>query len=288
MVTNVKRLSAAFLRADCAGNRAVVRLAWHASQCVDRSAVRLAVASGQRRYRGRRDRCPVHRQDRRLALATPCSTPTCCGSCRTADVRDIVFDVDFSTPSDPASDQEFVEALRERRRIGGLAVLQAAGRTDAAMKRLHINRPLKQFGDHSWTAVVNVAVEPDGLVRRYPFGEKLDGKFLPSMAAVLAGQYAAEARAVPDRFQYPRASIPRVSYVDVLRGDDATLAKLQRQEGHHRRHRARTRRSLQRSERRGCFRARSADACRRIDPAEPRAAAGPRISSRWPGYASSR
>jgi hypothetical protein len=41
-------------------------------------------------------------------------------------------------------------------------------------KAVHINRPLNQFGDHSWTAIVNVAVERDGLVRRYPFDEKPD------------------------------------------------------------------------------------------------------------------
>lgn len=37
----------------------------------------------------------------------------------------------------------------------------------------HVNRPLKPFANQSWPAVVNVAVESDGLVRRYPFGEKL-------------------------------------------------------------------------------------------------------------------
>ena len=64
----------------------------------------------------------------------------------------------------------------------------------AATHDVHINRPLPQFGDQSWSAVVNVAVEPDGLVRRYPFGETLDGEFLPSMGALLAGQYDAKAR----------------------------------------------------------------------------------------------
>ena len=39
---------------------------------------------------------------------------------------------------------------------------------------VHFNRPLKPFSNHSWPAVVNVAIESDGLVRRYPFGEKLD------------------------------------------------------------------------------------------------------------------
>jgi hypothetical protein len=45
------------------------------------------------------------------------------------------------------------------RGIGGFAVLQAAGGNGTAV---HINRPLTQFGDHLWTAVVNVAVERDG------------------------------------------------------------------------------------------------------------------------------
>ena len=37
-----------------------------------------------------------------------------------AGVRDVVFDVDFSTPSDPASDQAFVDALEN---AGGSVVL---------------------------------------------------------------------------------------------------------------------------------------------------------------------
>jgi len=55
---------------------------------------------------------------------------------------------------------------------------------------IHINRPLKPFADHAWSAVVNVTVERDGLVRRYPFGETFDGQYLPAMGAVLAEQYA--------------------------------------------------------------------------------------------------
>jgi CHASE2 domain-containing sensor protein len=37
-----------------------------------------------------------------------------------ADVRDIVFDVDFSTPSDAAADRAFTDALRS---AGGSVVL---------------------------------------------------------------------------------------------------------------------------------------------------------------------
>jgi diguanylate cyclase (GGDEF)-like protein/PAS domain S-box-containing protein len=143
-----------------------------------------------------------------------------------ADVRDIVFDIDFSSPSDPASDRAFVEALQG---AGGSVVLPAFRQPGAGggnRAATHVNRPLQQFGDHSWTAAVNVAVEPDGLVRRYPFGEKLDGGFLPSMGALLAGQHSAAREPFLIDFGIRAASIPRVSYIDVLRGDGATLEKL--------------------------------------------------------------
>jgi diguanylate cyclase (GGDEF)-like protein/PAS domain S-box-containing protein len=143
-----------------------------------------------------------------------------------AGVQDIVFDVDFSAPSDAVSDQAFVGALRA---AGGSVVLPSFRQSSTSGKNaapIHINRPLQQFRDHSWSAVVNVAVEPDGLVRRYPFGERLDGEFLPSMGAVLAGQYATEHQSFLIDFGIRAASIPAVSYVDVLRGDEDTLNKL--------------------------------------------------------------
>jgi diguanylate cyclase (GGDEF)-like protein/PAS domain S-box-containing protein len=143
-----------------------------------------------------------------------------------AGARDIAFDVDFSTPSDPASDQQFVEALRSS---GGSVVLPSftqPGAISGNSTALYINRPLKPFSDHSWPALVNVAVEPDGLVRHYPFGDRLDGAFVPSMGAVLAGQFAEKNAPFLIDFGIRAASIPRVSYVDVLRGDAATLVRL--------------------------------------------------------------
>ncbi|WP_291865729.1 EAL domain-containing protein [Bradyrhizobium sp.] len=142
-----------------------------------------------------------------------------------ADVTEVVFDVDFSTPSDAASDQAFAEALRA---AGGSVVLPSFKQpaADAANTAVHINRPLKQFADHSWTALVNVAVERDGLVRRYPFGDRLDGEFHPSMGAVLAGQHAAKGVPFLIDFSIRPASIPMVSYVDVLRSDETALDML--------------------------------------------------------------
>ena len=144
----------------------------------------------------------------------------------TADVRDVVFDIDFSTPSDAASDRAFADALEN---VGGSVVLPSFEQPGAEGPNglsLHINRPLKQFSDHSWSAVVNVSVGPDGLVRRYRFGETLDGEFLPSMGGMLAGQYTRGRDPFLIDFGIRAASIPKVSYMDALRGDAATLDRL--------------------------------------------------------------
>lgn len=140
-----------------------------------------------------------------------------------AGAQDVAFDVDFSTPSDPASDEAFVNALRE---VGGSTILPSFKQPTPNGGPAHVNRPLKSFSNQSWPAVVNVAVESDGLVRRYPFGEKLGEAFVPSMAVVLAGQDANRRPPFLIDFSIRAATIPTVSYVDVLRGDTATLGKL--------------------------------------------------------------
>jgi diguanylate cyclase (GGDEF)-like protein/PAS domain S-box-containing protein len=142
---------------------------------------------------------------------------------QSAGVRDIAFDIDLSTPSDASSDQDFVDALAD---AGGSVVLPSFKQPGSKAASVHINRPLKQFADYSWPAIVNVAVEPDGLVRRYPFGEKLEGEFVPSMAAILVGRYAERDAPFLIDFGISAASIPKVSYIDVLRGDPATLEEL--------------------------------------------------------------
>lgn len=140
-----------------------------------------------------------------------------------AGAQEVAFDVDFSTPSDPASDEAFIKALRD---VGGSTVLPSFKQPVPNGGAAHINRPLKPFSNQSWPAVVNVAVESDGLVRRYPFGEKLGDALMPSMAVVLAGQDANQRPPFLIDFSIRAASIPRVSYVDVLRGDAGALATL--------------------------------------------------------------
>jgi diguanylate cyclase (GGDEF)-like protein/PAS domain S-box-containing protein len=139
-----------------------------------------------------------------------------------AGVSDILFDIDFSSPSNEAADQAFLAALK---RAGGSVVL-AAFRQPTNGGAVHVNRPLPQFEAQTWSAIVNVAVEPSGVVRRYSFGEMLDGQFLPSIGSLLAGQFQTqEGRHLID-FSIRADSIPVISYVDVLRGDASVIEKL--------------------------------------------------------------
>jgi diguanylate cyclase (GGDEF)-like protein/PAS domain S-box-containing protein len=142
-----------------------------------------------------------------------------------AGVEDIVFDVDFSSPSNPASDQAFAGSLQE---AGGSVVLPAFKQlvNGASGKTIHVNRPLPQFDKYAWSAIVNVAVESDGLVRRYSFAEPLDGQLLPSLGALLAGKQEIKEELLRIDFSIRAESLPMVSYVDILRGDPAAIEKV--------------------------------------------------------------
>ena len=143
-----------------------------------------------------------------------------------AGASDVAFDVDFSSPSDPDFDQAFVDALQ---RAGGSVVLPAFKqlvRDSESGRTIFVNRPLPQFSKYAWSAVVNVAVESDGLVRRYSYGEILDGRFLPSMGALLAGKDKSKKEPFQIDFNISADTLPTVSYVDVLRGDPVALGML--------------------------------------------------------------
>jgi diguanylate cyclase (GGDEF)-like protein/PAS domain S-box-containing protein len=143
-----------------------------------------------------------------------------------AQAREVVFDVDFSSSSDSESDRAFADALQ---RAEGSIVLPAFKQplvNGDKGKTIYVNRPLPQFGKHVWSATANVVIEPDGMVRHYSYGETFDGSFLPSMGAMLGGSFNRKEQPFQIDFSIDADSLPTVSYVDVLRGDIVTLKKL--------------------------------------------------------------
>jgi diguanylate cyclase (GGDEF)-like protein/PAS domain S-box-containing protein len=134
---------------------------------------------------------------------------------------DIVFDIDFSAASMPDDDRAFAQALQ---RAGGSVVLPAFKQVarERAAVTIHVDRPMPLFAPHAWPAAVNIVPDPDGVVRRYAFGETLDGGFVPSVGALLAGRYDIDGEMLID-FGIRAASVPTVSYIDVLRRDPAAM-----------------------------------------------------------------
>lgn len=144
-----------------------------------------------------------------------------------AGAKDIAFDIDFSSASNPAADQIFANALRD---AGGSVILPAfAQLADSGADKggLHINRPIAAFEKNAWLGIVNVRVERDGLVRNYAFGDQIDGTFFPSMAALLAGAYQQDANAITIDFTIRADSIPTVSYTDVIEGVPSVLKQIE-------------------------------------------------------------
>jgi diguanylate cyclase (GGDEF)-like protein/PAS domain S-box-containing protein len=142
-----------------------------------------------------------------------------------AGASEIVFDIDFSSESTPDGDAALEQALRG---AGGSVILPAFKQfvpSRGGKTAIHIDRPLPQFARHSWSAAINIEPDPDGLVRRYPAGEMLDGEFVPSVGGLLAGRYANSGSRLID-FGIRAASLPTVSFIDVLRGDPAVMQSL--------------------------------------------------------------
>lgn len=129
-------------------------------------------------------------------------------------VADIVFDVDFSSRSTDAADTAFADALR--RAQGSVVLASFVQGTDAGL-RLE-RRPLAEFRQHSWLAVANISPDSDGLIRRYSFGGEIDGRFEPTMGAMVAGIHRADGGSFGIDYSIRVESIPTVSIADVLAG----------------------------------------------------------------------
>lgn len=138
-------------------------------------------------------------------------------------VTDIVFDIDFSSAQSPAEDGAFAKALEK---AGGSVVLPSFKQftTDRNHQpAVYSTSPLPIFKERAWSANVNVAVDPDGRVRRYPYGAVFDNEYLPSIGALIGGEYGRSDAFWID-YSIAADSIPKVSFIDVL-SDDPVLAE---------------------------------------------------------------
>ena len=131
---------------------------------------------------------------------------------------EIFFDIDFSAASNEASDAALAEAFAEY----GSAILlaafrQAEGVGDAAADD-SANMPIARFRDHAWLASVNVTADADGHVRRYPYGQMIEGENIASAAAMLAGAFGEAEQDFPVNFAIRPEAVPTYAVIDLLEG----------------------------------------------------------------------
>ena len=134
-----------------------------------------------------------------------------------AGALDVLFDIDFAFAADPPGDDAFVAALE---RASSAVYLAAFGqnRTLSADGVRQYNLPHDPFRSLSWIASANVSADASGTIRRYPFGTDIEGEFVPSAGAVLAGHYVTDPPDFGLNLAFMPATVPTYSLIDVIDG----------------------------------------------------------------------
>ncbi len=135
---------------------------------------------------------------------------------RAAGAAPIVFDVDVSSPSDADGDRAFAAALA--RAEGMVALPTFAQNANSSDQRSIDALPIPEFRSHAALASVNVSPDPDGQVRAMPFGTMTAGIPRPSLSAYIAQRSGAADASFPIDMSIDPATIPRLSFIDVVRG----------------------------------------------------------------------
>jgi signal transduction histidine kinase/CHASE2 domain-containing sensor protein len=140
-----------------------------------------------------------------------------------AGAATIAFDVDFSAQSAPSADAALAQAIAQAK---SNVVLAAFAQPDPRAAAYRQNLPLPIFRQHAEAGLVNIVADDDGEPRQYRLIEDRMTGSPVTMAAMLAGSPRAGANAFIIDYSIDPASIPRLSYVDVLTGrfDPAAIA----------------------------------------------------------------
>lgn len=133
---------------------------------------------------------------------------------RTGAAR-LAFDIDFSARSSVEEDQGFAAALAETEMETFLASFLQPD--TIAGNGLRASLPIEPLLQNSWPAGVNVPVDSDGKVRRFPFAVALEQETITAMPSLLADRGDAEGLFGID-YAIPADRLTRLSYVDLLRG----------------------------------------------------------------------
>lgn len=134
-----------------------------------------------------------------------------------AGARQIVFDIDFSSPAaDPEQDRAFGAAIQ---RAGGRVVLpalleNASGEFGERVEAL----PAPLLREQARIGSIWIWLDHDMTARTVPYSVEIAGARRPSLAALLADRPNTRDAAIPVDWSYDRETFASISYSDVLEG----------------------------------------------------------------------
>jgi EAL domain-containing protein (putative c-di-GMP-specific phosphodiesterase class I)/CHASE2 domain-containing sensor protein len=132
----------------------------------------------------------------------------------TAGAKRIVYDINFSFASNAADDRRFADAIRRSGRVT-LLTRYKIGAGDG--KRVD-SMPLPIFSRHAQLGVASVEYNWQNAVWRLPYAAKVEGRTVPSFAALLADAKGKPGEQFFVDYSLRFGSLPSYSAADVLSG----------------------------------------------------------------------
>ena len=137
-----------------------------------------------------------------------------------AGATEVYLDLDLSARSTPEGDAALEDALEE---AGGSVILPIFRQQRGfGIRQMTRNMPISDFQEHAWLGVITLPVDGDGLVRRYPYGARIGAADVPSVAALLSGEFGPPGTEFLINFGIVPESVPSVSLIDLLLGHART------------------------------------------------------------------
>ncbi len=135
---------------------------------------------------------------------------------RAAGARRVAFDINFSSHSTPDADAAFAESLARAAGHAILPVFKQTYRVGPDETDVVVTEPVPALAAHAELASVNLAPDPDGLIRRMAPFQYFSGGYVPSLGAALLDARPPPAGEFHIDYGIRASTIPRLSYIDVL------------------------------------------------------------------------
>ncbi|MBV9528374.1 EAL domain-containing protein [Sphingomonas sp.] len=131
-----------------------------------------------------------------------------------AGAKRIAFDINFSFPSDPAEDRAFAESIARSGKVT-LFTRFKVGPTQGTQVN---SPPLPAFAQHAQIGTTSVAYNWENAVWTLPYALDVNGRNVPSYAALMAGVTGEPGTEFPVDYSIDVRSVPHFSASDILDG----------------------------------------------------------------------